>query len=84
YLSKNDFIQKLEEQLINHFNKKLKLEITIDSVSTSPAIEKRTEKAALLKHAESAIMQDNFVKELISDFDAEIVPSSIEPIKKEK
>ena len=77
-------MQKLEEQLINHFNKKLKLDIKIDRVSTSPAIEKRTEKEALLKDAESAIMQDNFVKELISDFNAEIIPSSIEPIKKEK
>lgn len=84
YLSQNDYVQKLEEQLINHFNKKLKLDIKIDRVSTSPAIEKRTEKEALLKDAESAIMQDNFVKELISDFNAEIIPSSIEPIKKEK
>jgi hypothetical protein len=37
-----------------------------------------------LEDAKSAIMQDNLVKELISEFDAEIIPSSIEPIKKGK
>ena len=84
YLSRSNYTEKLEEVLINHYNKKIKVEISIEKVSTSPSIERKAEKAELLKDAESAIMQDNLVKELISDFDAEIIPSSIESIKKEK
>jgi hypothetical protein len=30
------------------------------------------------------MMQDNFVKELINEFGAEVIPTSIEPIKKDK
>lgn len=80
----NNYSEKLEEVLINYFNKKIKVIISVDKITTSPAIEKRTHKADLMRDAESAIMQDNLVKELISDFNAEIIPSSIEPIKKGK
>ena len=78
------YSEKLEEVLINHFNKKIKVIITVDKISTSPALEKRAQKAELMENIESAIMQDSLVKELISDFNAEIIPSSIEPIKKGK
>jgi DNA polymerase-3 subunit gamma/tau len=56
----------------------------MDKIVTSPALEKRAQKAELMENVESAIMQDSLVKELISDFNAEIIPSSIEPIKKGK
>ena len=84
HLSRSHYSEKLEEVLINHFNKKIKVIITMDKISTSPAIEKRAQKAELIENVESAIMQDSLVKELISDFNAEIIPSSIEPIKKGK
>ena len=84
HLSRSHYSEKLEEVLINHFNKKIKVIITMDKISTSPALEKRAQKAELIENVESAIMQDSLVKELISDFDAEIIPSSIEPIKKGK
>ena len=84
HLSKSHYSDKLEEVLINHFNKKINLIITMDKIITSPALEKRAQKAELIENVESAIMQDSLVKELISDFDAEIIPSSIEPIKKGK
>ena len=84
HLSKGHYSEKLEEVLINHFNKKIKVIITVDKISTSPALEKRAQKAELMENIESAIMQDSLVKELISDFNAEIIPSSIEPIKKGK
>ena len=70
--------------LANHFNKKIKEIITVDKISTSPALEKKAQKAELMENIESAIMKDSLVKELISDFNAEIIPSSIEPIKKGK
>ena len=84
HLSRGHYAEKLEEVLINHFNKKIKVIITVDKISTSPALEKRAQKAELMENIESAIMQDSLVKELISDFNAEIIPSSIEPIKKGK
>jgi DNA polymerase-3 subunit gamma/tau len=84
HLSRGYYSEKLEEVLINHFNKKIKVIITVDKISTSPALEKRAQKAELMENIESAIMQDSLVKELISDFNAEIIPSSIEPIKKGK
>ncbi len=84
HLSRNYYLEKLEEVLINHFNKKIKVVVSIDKINTSPALEKRVQRAELMKKTESAIMQDNLVKELISDFNAEIIPSSIEPIKKGK
>ena len=84
HLSRGHYSEKLEEVLINHFNKKIKVIITMDKISTSPALEKRAQKAELIENIESAIMQDSLVKELISDFNAEIIPSSIEPIKKGK
>ena len=84
HLSRSHYSEKLEEVLINHFNKKIKVIITMDKISTSPALEKRAQKAELMENIESAIMQDSLVKELISDFNAEIIPSSIEPIKKGK
>jgi DNA polymerase-3 subunit gamma/tau len=84
HLSRSHYSEKLEEVLINHFNKKIKVIITTDKISTSPALEKRAQKAELIENVESAIMQDSLVKELISDFNAEIIPSSIEPIKKGK
>ena len=84
YLSKDNYIEKLEEALTLHYGTKIKVIISIEKVQTSPSIEKNKEKALLLEDAKSAIMQDNLVKELISEFDAEIIPSSIEPIKKGK
>ena len=84
HLSRDHYSEKLEEVLINYFNKKIKVIITVDKISTSPALEKRAQKAELMENIESAIMQDSLVKELISDFNAEIIPSSIEPIKKGK
>ena len=84
HLSRGHYSEKLEEVLINYFNKKIKVIITVDKISTSPALEKRAQKAELIENIESAIMQDSLVKELISDFNAEIIPSSIEPIKKGK
>ena len=84
HLSRSHYSEKLEEVLINHFNKKIKVIITMGKINTSPALEKRAQKAELIENIESAIMQDSLVKELISDFNAEIIPSSIEPIKKGK
>jgi len=80
HLMQNNYVEKLEESLINHFNKKIKVKILIDEVKTTPAIKNSEEKSKLLKETESAMMKDGFVKDLIENFDAQIVPTSIEPL----
>ena len=84
HLNQKPYVDKLQEELINHFNKKINLKINFGDTSNSPSSVKKIEKAELLKTTESAIMKDKFVNELLSEFGAEIVPSSIKPIKSEE
>lgn len=84
HLNQKTYVDKLQEELINHFNKKINLEIKLGNASNSPLSEKKVEKAELLKTTESAIMKDKFVNELINEFGAEIIPSSIKSIKSEE
>ncbi|MDG2253212.1 MAG: DNA polymerase III subunit gamma/tau [Methylophilaceae bacterium] len=84
HLNQKAYVDKLQEELINHFNKKINLEINLGDASNSPSSAKKIEKAELLKTTESAIMKDEFVNELINEFGAEIVPSSIKPTKNEE
>jgi len=84
HLNQKTYVDKLQEELINHFNKKISLEINLGDASNSPSSAKKIAKAELLKTTESAIMKDKFVNELMSEFGAEIIPSSIKPIKSEE
>ena len=76
-----DYIKKLDDALINHFNKKVRINIEIGIVNSSPAIEKKIEATEILKTTESAIMKDVFVNELLNEFGAKVIPTSIKPIK---
>ena len=80
HLMQDNYVQKLEESLINHFNKKIQVKILVDEVKTTPSIKTYEEKSKLLKETESAMMKDDFVKDLIENFDAQVVPTSIEPL----
>ena len=71
--------EKLSNAINNYFGKKIKLNITIDSEANTPAKQNAEEKAVLQSSAEEAIMNDAFVKALIHDFDAKIIPNSIKP-----
>lgn len=71
--------EKLSNAINNHFGKKIKLNITIDREANTPAKQNAEEKAVLQSSAEDAIMNDAFVKALIQDFDAKIIPNSIKP-----
>jgi len=84
HLNQKPYVDKLQEELINYFNKKISLEINLGNASNSPSSVKKIEKAELLKTTESAIMKDKFVNELMNEFGAEIVPSSIKPINSEE
>ena len=82
HLTQNGYIEKLEEVLINHFNRKIKVNISLGSDLKTPSVQKKLESAKLKKTTESAIMEDDFVKELIEGFGAEVISSSIESTKK--
>jgi len=74
----------MQLKLINYFNKKIKVNISLGSDPKTPSMQKKIESAELKKTTESAIMEDNFVKELIDDFGAEVIALSIEPTKKKE
>lgn len=71
--------EKLSTAINNHFNKKIKLHFKIDNEANTPAKQQAEEKAVIQSTAEEAIMNDAFVKALIHDLDAKIIPNSIKP-----
>lgn len=71
--------EKLSTAINNHFNKKIKLHFKIDNEANTPAKQQAEEKAVIQSTAEEAIMNDAFVKALIQDLDAKIIPNSIKP-----
>ena len=71
--------EKLSTAIDSHFNKKIKLNINIENEANTPAKQNAEEKAVIQSTAEDAIMNDQFVQELIQDFDAKIIPNSIKP-----
>jgi len=81
HLGQNRYIDKLENEISNYLNKKIKVNISLGSDPETPSMEKKIGISELMKTTESAIMEDSFVKELIDDFGAEIITSSIKPTK---
>lgn len=71
--------EKLSTAINNHFNKKIKLHFRIDNEANTPAKQQAEEKAVIQSTAEEAIMNDAFVKALMQDLDAKIIPNSIKP-----
>ena len=67
-----------------HFGKRIKLHIEVSGEAqaeiNTPAKQTAVEKATIQSSAEESIMQDSFVKDLLSQFDATIIPNSIKPI----
>lgn len=79
HLISHTYQEKLSSAINQHFNKKIRLNITIDNEANTPAKQHAEEKAVIQSSAEEAIMNDEFVQALIQDFDAKIIPNSIKP-----
>lgn len=79
HLVSHTYQEKLSSAINQHFNKKIRLNITIDHEANTPAKQHAEEKAVIQSSAEEAIMNDEFVQALIQDFDAKIIPNSIKP-----
>ncbi len=79
HLASANYQDKLSTAINNHFGRKIKLSIQIDSEANTPAKQHAEEKAVIQSSAEEAIMNDEFVQSLIQDFDAKVIPNSIKP-----
>jgi DNA polymerase-3 subunit gamma/tau len=71
---------KLSLALQQHFGRKIRLEFNVEGSVNTPAKQVAQEKAEALAGAENAIEEDSFVRALINDFGASIVPNSVKPI----
>jgi len=79
HLLNEAYQKKLELSLSEHFNQRIKLVILQKGANNSPLKQKQEERSTLLKDTEEAILQDQFVQSLLTEFNAEIIPSSIKP-----
>jgi len=71
---------KLSLALEQYFGRKIRLEFSVENHVQTPAKQVAEEKAISQSNAESAIHEDDFVKALLNEFNAEIIPNSIKPI----
>ena len=79
HLLNEAYQKKLELNLSEHFSQRIKLVILQKGANNSPLKQKQEERSTLMKDTENAILQDQFVKSLLTEFNAEIIPSSIKP-----
>ena len=79
HLLNETYQKKLESSLSEHFNQRIKLVILQKGANNSPLKQKQEERSTLMKDTEEAILQDQFVQSLLTEFNAEIIPSSIKP-----
>ncbi len=84
HLVSASYQEKLSSAINQHFGKRIKLSVEISGEAhieiNTPAKQSAVEKATIQSSAEESIMQDSFVKDLLSQFDATIIPNSIKPI----
>ena len=84
HLVSPNYQEKLSSAINQHFGKRIKLNVKISGEAhieiNTPAKQTAVEKATIQSSAEESIMQDSFVKDLLSQFDATIIPNSIKPI----
>ncbi len=79
HLLNETYQKKLEVSLSEYFNQRIKLVILQKGANNSPLKQKQEDRSTLMKDTEHAILQDQFVKSLLNEFNAEIIPSSIKP-----
>ena len=83
HLVSASYQDKLASAINEYFGRKIRLNISVASdVQTeiiTPAKQNASEKAVIQSGAEAAIMNDDFVKALMNDLGATIIPNSIKP-----
>ena len=79
HLLNETYQKKLESSLSEYFNQRIKLVILQKGANNSPLKQKQEERSTLMKDTEEAMLQDQFVQSLLTEFNAEIISSSIKP-----
>ena len=80
HLMDPNYQEKLSAAINQHFGRKIKLTLKIGGSGNTPAKQIFEEKLAVQSVAVNAIEEDDFVKALVKDFGAQVIPSSIKPI----
>lgn len=82
HLNSRSYLERLQQALEVHIGAKIRLEITVGEVDgqTVAAVRDREQKQQM-SDAAKAIDGDPFVRDLIENFDARVVPSSIKPLQ---
>ena len=81
HLLEKTYQDKIKKALSEHFGKPVRLKLSVGSVTgMTPAELDTRERQAKQLHAIAAIETDPFVRELIDNFDAKLIISSIKPI----
>ena len=82
HLSEKSYQDKLKIALDEHFGRPIRLAIELGQLTgLTPAQHQQNEKAARQAEAIEAIEQDPFVRELVEQFDAKVIESTIKPIQ---
>jgi DNA polymerase-3 subunit gamma/tau len=82
HLGDKSYQDKLKTALDEHFGRPIKLAIELGQLTgLTPAQQQQNEKAARQAQAIEAIEQDPFVRELVEQFDAKVIESTIKPIQ---
>ena len=81
HLIEPNYKNKLEEALSDYFSKKIKINLKIEEVKKTPSIQIKKENNEILEKTKDSMMNDKFLQDLVSDFDGEIITSSIQPNK---
>jgi DNA polymerase III subunit gamma/tau len=83
HLISPSYQDKLANAINEYFGRKIRLSIAVASDThkeiLTPAKQNANEKAVIQSSAEAAIMNDDFVKALMHDLGATIIPNSIKP-----
>ena len=83
HLVSASYQDKLASAINEHFGRKIRLNIEVASdlhaEIVTPAKQNANEKAVIQSGAEAAILNDDFVKALMNDLGATIIPNSIKP-----
>ena len=74
------YVDKLKSELTPHFGASFRLTVKVGSVNGNTVAAARSrDEAKRLASAAEAIEDDPFVRDLVRDLGAEVVPSSIRP-----
>jgi DNA polymerase-3 subunit gamma/tau len=81
HLVEKAYTDKLQSALEERFSRKVRVRITIGGDGDTPAAQEDRERKQKLERAVESIDTDPFVRELVENFDARVVDSSIKPVQ---